>query len=62
MVSTGWFIYCRIGGQNSYLDFLSEIASAIVYNSRCINNTNESDAEVAHSNNKRVRAIDMPDQ
>lgn len=38
-----WVAYRQIGGQNSYLDFLSEIASVLVCNSNCINDTDESD-------------------
>lgn len=36
-----WVIYCRIKGQNSFLDFFSKNGSVFVCNSKCINDTNE---------------------
>ena len=45
-------ICSQIGGHNSYLHFVSEVASVVVCNSKCINVTDESDTEVALPNDK----------
>lgn len=55
-----WVIYHQIESQSSYFDFLSEIASVLLCNSKCINGTDESHTEVAPPNPKKMRAINIP--